>query len=428
MSSCYDLIIIGGGIAGLYTGIEVLKKYNVSCCILEKYNYIGGRVVTFHTDVKGVGPLQWEGGAGRIATSHHLVRSLLKRYQLSFIPISSHSQWVDQDLSIENPFSKEASVYLDPLCSLSSEILRSHTLAELLEQIHGKERAASFYHKFPYHAEIHTLRADLALHSFRSEMGSRQAFGVCGEGLSALIDAMVQEYTSLGGLIVKGVTVEEMNYSSATNQWNITTKEACSKKPRFFQSSVCVSAVHQEGLKEIKGLRFPFLRHLRMAPLLRIYAVFPTTKQGESWFSSLSKTVTPGPIRYIIPIQPKKGVVMISYTDGEDTRYWGSRSPHELKTILMREIRTMFPQMEIPDPFFVKTHLWKNGCTYWLPGNYDPESISRMSLHPMKNRPLFMCNESFAIKQAWIESSLLQSRRMMSLPAFQECLSACVRK
>lgn len=424
MSSCYDLIIIGAGIAGLYTGIEVLKRYNIRCCILERSSYVGGRIFTFHTKVNGVGPLQWEAGAGRIATSHRRVRSLLKRYHLSFIPISSNSEWMAHGESKENPFSKEVVLYFDPLTRLSRNILSSHTLGELLESIHGKEHARAFYMKFPYYAEIHTLRADLALESFQHEMGSRQAFGVCGEGLSALVDAMVKEYTSLGGTLLTGVHVESVDYSSL---WTIRTMESCTKKERTFQSIVCVSAVASDALSHIQGLHFPFLRHLRMAPLLRIYAVFPVSNKGESWFTNLPKIVTSSPIRYIIPIQPKKGVIMISYTDGKDTFRWASQSPHDLQITLMKEIRALFPEKNIPSPLYLKTHHWKKGCTYWLPGAYDPDMISQLSLSPMKNRPLFMCNESFAIKQAWMESSLIQAQRMMSLPAFHRALKGCVR-
>ena len=43
MSSCYDIIIVGGGIAGLRVGIEAMKRNkNIKCCILEKYGYMGG--------------------------------------------------------------------------------------------------------------------------------------------------------------------------------------------------------------------------------------------------------------------------------------------------------------------------------------------------------------------------------------------------
>lgn len=427
MSSCYDVIIVGGGMAGLYTGIELLKRYSVRCCILERNSYLGGRVYTFKDTIKGVGKVQWEAGAGRIATSHKYVRGLLKRYGLTFIPISSSSEWMDEaHLRTKNSFDKEHDLYMEPLRSLSKDILGTHTLAELLEAIHGKQKAQAFYHKFPYHAEIHTMRADVALTSFDYEMGGHQAFGVCGEGLSELIRGMTEEYTSLGGIYATQMEVQHLKYTPEKN-WNLSAMDKCIKKPRFFQSSVCVLALPQSALQQMGGIHLPVLKHLRMEPLLRIYAVFPTTKEG-SWFSDVPKVVSSGPVRYIIPIQPQKGIVMISYTDGDDTHHWSHLSEAHLQRPLMKEIRAMFPEKSIPDPIYLKKHLWKNGCTYWLPGSYDPHEESLQSLQPIKGQPLFLCNESFSTCQAWMESSLTQAHKMMELHVFQKCLRDCVSK
>ena len=72
----YDIVIIGAGIAGLRVGIETLTRYpGKKCCILEKYDYNGGRVVTYHTPKN---KLHWEGGAGRISMKHKKVLQLLK--------------------------------------------------------------------------------------------------------------------------------------------------------------------------------------------------------------------------------------------------------------------------------------------------------------------------------------------------------------
>ena len=82
----YDVIIVGAGIAGLRVGIETLTKSpTLRCCIIEKYKYTGGRVVTYHKELPKVGALQWENGAGRISISHKKVLKLLKKYDLTFI-------------------------------------------------------------------------------------------------------------------------------------------------------------------------------------------------------------------------------------------------------------------------------------------------------------------------------------------------------
>ena len=97
MSSCYDLIIVGAGVAGLRIGIETLQKHpTLRCCILEKYNYVGGRVVTYRKKLPSVGDVQWENGAGRISKQHHRVRELMRRYGLHFAPIEGTTSFLSK--------------------------------------------------------------------------------------------------------------------------------------------------------------------------------------------------------------------------------------------------------------------------------------------------------------------------------------------
>ena len=180
----YDLIIVGAGIAGLRVGIESLKMNpSLKCCILEKYGYIGGRVITWHKKLPMIGHVQWENGAGRISTSHKRVLELIKEYRLTFTPISPETKFIDDNkhhhITIQtNTFSELQGIYLEPLLGLSKEILATHTLDELLVSVFGLENAKQFYEQFPYFSEIHTLRADIALISFKHEMHSNEGYGV----------------------------------------------------------------------------------------------------------------------------------------------------------------------------------------------------------------------------------------------------------
>jgi monoamine oxidase len=138
--SSYDLIIVGGGIAGLRVGIEALKTNpDINCCILEKYGYIGGRIVTFRKNIPKVGEVQWENGAGRIATTHKKVLHLLKDYDLTFIPIGNESSFINEKTAAitENKFSDLIQFYFGPIEQLSSDMLATHTLSELLNKTIG---------------------------------------------------------------------------------------------------------------------------------------------------------------------------------------------------------------------------------------------------------------------------------------------------
>ena len=48
----YDVVIIGGGIAGVYTMFQLKKKYpKLKVLLLEKEDRFGGRVYTFRKTI-----------------------------------------------------------------------------------------------------------------------------------------------------------------------------------------------------------------------------------------------------------------------------------------------------------------------------------------------------------------------------------------
>jgi monoamine oxidase len=407
-----DLLIGGAGLAGLRIGLAVLQADRTKrVIILEKEKHTGGRVFTYYSpDHK----IQWEEGAGRISTQHTKVLSLLKKYGLHTIPISSESDWMSSKGDTQpNPFDDLCAIYLDPLKALDPHLLATHTIEQLLKKTVGPVKTSRFMSLFPYHAETHTLRADLALRSFDEEMG-RHEFVVCKEGLSALTSAMAAEFLERGGEIHHGITITGVNKKGHRMVVNVEHNHDTQKYKGMYEGNAVVLTMPCDVLKKITMPVLPVLKHLAMEPLVRIYAVFPL-QHGKAWFPQ-TKIVTDGPLRYIIPMNPTQ--VMISYMEGPDTDKWFHLPKERLTKELMKEVRRLFP-LEIPEPTMVKRYPWAQGCSYWLPGDYDVEEESRASLQPNPRVPLFLAGESFAVKQCWMESALEQADQLLSLPAFR---------
>ena len=412
-----DYAIVGGGIAGLYAALHLAKKYpKAKISLFEKYRIFGGRVLTFRH-----GSYQWEAGAGRIHSSHTLVRGLLKQYHLHEVPISSDVGWIDtygSPLQI-NSWEESLGSWLTEIKRLPKQELAEHTLFELLVKIFGKAKAEKLVKPFPYYGEIYTLRADLAIQSFENEMGTHEHYSVSPEGYDSLIEHMVNDcekhkvkclnhYELLG---LEPVAKDCIRLFFATGELKLKEK----RDVKTIEAKNVILALHADVLRKIEFVKhLDVLNCVKMEPLHRIYAVFPPSKNKQVWFSSIGKFVTSTPIRYFIPINPKKGVVMISYTDGKDTELWmnlakGSQPSEEaLGYLLTEECRKLFPDKDIPYPTYIKSHPWESGCTYWLPGNYDPVVESNQSLQPFGQAipNLYICGESFSLKQAWMEGAL----------------------
>ena len=59
----FDVVIVGGGVTGLYTAMKLSNKCNV--CLLDERGYWGGRIITNKNP-------HYEIGAARFNTSHNL--------------------------------------------------------------------------------------------------------------------------------------------------------------------------------------------------------------------------------------------------------------------------------------------------------------------------------------------------------------------
>lgn len=409
-----DLCIVGAGIAGLRCGIELLKqKPFLKIAILEKYGYAGGRVTTYRKDLDSLsGPcrsLQWENGAGRISERHTKICELVDTYGLTRIPLADKILYEEDGILVPNGFTDTMRLLIPAVDSLDSDILATHTLREILEEILGEDHTNALLLQFPYRAEVDTLRADLGLESFRKEMGTYKGFFVLKEGLSSLIQRMRDEFEQLGGTLFFNHEVKDIQKEGSLLLISCTTPNG----EVLWETPTVICALHAEAFEPIPLFKgWKTLSYLKMEPLVRIYAVFPT-KKGAAWFADLPKVVSKGPLRFFIPMNPACGTVMISYTEGKDAKavlqLLEKRGENAVQHWILQEARKAFPTKEIPEPLFFKIHPWTSGCTYWLPGSYDPFKESQKSLKPFPDLNLFCCGESFSMNQAWMEGAVDQA-------------------
>lgn len=416
-----DIIIIGAGIAGLRCGIELLhKRPNATIVILEKYKYLGGRVVTYHTtleDMEGrCAKLQWEQGAGRINQKHTKVLALAKAYNLTIYPLDSLLFYSDNGVIEENTFEDSLDAVVSQVKRLPANILANNTLRTIFYKIMGKNKTDAFFIRFPYRAEVNTLRADLGIHLFDNEMGSFSNYYRIHEGFSAIIDGMVKEFKSLGGKIFNKQDVIDIQKSNHM----ILVRTKTESGDVLWEAPKVICALHADALRGLSIFKeWDMLKRIKMEPLMRVYAVFPTENK-KSWFSYNDRIVTANPLRYFIPYDITCGIAMISYTDGIDAErlihVLEEKGEEEFEKFLMKYLRITFPDRKIPDPVFFKAHPWTSGCTYWLPGDYDPKQKSEEALQPFPDTipGLYCCGESFSLKQEWMEGALEHADLLLS--------------
>jgi monoamine oxidase len=420
----YDYVIVGAGIAGLHCALRISKAFpRAKIAITEMYDYVGGRIFTYHNPSIKV---SWEAGAGRIHSSHKHITNYIKDYGLTIIPIPSNSQWIPEDTTIpeKDIWPTLSDILVTTLEKLEPKLLATHTVEQILQSNYATQR-------FPYKAEISAMRADLALKSLRTTLGSSEGFYVVKEGLSALTTKLRNEllkrrveilYNHRLVSVVNGLQFKVTNELANNGESGIYSSKKLLHSNITLHAKKAILAIHSDALKSISSFRnLPALKHITMKPLLRTYGVFPS----KAWFSGMPKTVTDSPLRHIIPINPKAGIIMTSYTDAEDTNHWAkimdTKGEIALEKAIMVKTRELFPRVDIPNPMFFKAHHWKHGCSYWLPGLYDPkeESEKIMCPLPLTFPDIFVCGESYSLNQAWVEGAIEHAEEMLQKYIFR---------
>lgn len=381
-------IVVGAGIAGLWIA-EQLAKLGDEVMVLEKADYLGGRVLT--------SDLGYEIGAGRVATNHRRVLGLVRRFGLETFPHGSGYAWKSADTDIRpNDFDVVWSQIVRLIAKFDAKTLATHTLRQLATRIFGFTDQLLI--QFPYRAELDTIRADLGLRSFVGDMGGKTSFvGVKG-GLTQIITGLADACKTRGVTFRLNTTVTDVLGTT------VQTTEGPIPCDRV------ILALTSEVVRKFPCMRtFKPLRHLRMEPLTRIYAKFATAWPFKE------RIVTDSPLRFIIPIVPELGIVMISYTESQDTEYFKGLKGLQLIGALQQAIHRLFPNDTMPLILWAKAYEWTYGCSYWLPGNYDPVAESKAALQPFPRRRLHLCNESFSLHQAWMEGSLDHAAALLDL-------------
>ena len=419
--SVYDYIIVGGGLAGLHISKLLAERFpDASICIVEKYNNFGGRVDTQR--IRDDPKIHFESGAGRVARWHKYVAAYIKEFGLTTTPLHPNNihRHVEDDGSItigKNDFGEIAAAMIK---GLPDEGLTETTIKETCEKVYGSKVVERVFSEFGYRAEVEVLRGDLAKDILSSGgfQGEHSDYYIVNEGLSEIPSRLATKVLEMGVRLITDVTVTGAERDNGV--W--TVKGICKERPWSLQGKNVIWALHRNALSAISLFHDAwFIKGVQMEPLYRIYARFPLVS-GKPWFHDIGNVTTNDPLRYIIPYNLAAGLIMISYTDAQDTEFWHAiKNKEERQKEIMKHVRLLFPEKDIPDAYWWSFQYWPDGCSYWLPspnGRASPDPrkqgpadahLAQHAVHypfPSKMPHMYVCGESWSCCQAWMEGAL----------------------
>jgi monoamine oxidase len=447
----YDIIIIGGGIAGVYATYKIHKKNPaVKVLLIEKENQLGGRVHTFTNNHMTV-----EAGAGRINGSHPLTMDLIRELGLSkklrkiegsvvFRPAnfqgaieSSVSDAPQQDphplTTAPSLSTKTLNNIIDitlgpktlPNASLilylvmvsktySKQYLQNHTLTQFAERVLTKEQVEFIKRSFGYYSELVLMNAYDAI-KLLNALGPSNTFYGMRDGLEQIIDKMVDAIKKNPNITVfLRKEVSKIIYRGSSSGSHLEPDKCLEVfiGTQKYECRTCICAVPKNTLKKwsiFKDVR-PLLDKVECGTLCRIYSQFdkdPAT--GKVWFDGFDKFTTDNDLRMVIPYSTKSGTIMISYSDNIFADRWQRLyEKHGIRAVntKLREDMLESTGKWIPLPKHTQVFYWDCGVGYWGVGA-DSRLIAKKMIQPFSSIPLFVCGENYSENgQQWMEGAL----------------------
>lgn len=431
----YDLVIIGGGISGIYTLYKLSSKYpQLKILLLESSERYGGRIVSYKETIDGEEYIM-DLGAGRLGHHHKLINNLINELGLkpkiidipntkTYIEVSENNSACDKTNFKDSIMTKLTKFFLSPLVSkLGKSILQKFYVSELIK----KYMSLSFFQKvasvFEYSSDLNEFNAYDAIEYFKHDYNTESKFFTLVGGLEQIIENMLVVIKKTKSY--KSKNIKLMNLSSVeniikknTNLFKIVVNNYNKSKVYNVYSKYVICALPKQSLKKLDLFK-PFLRDLNSINsinLLRIFEIYNKTN-GETWFKNIEKTITNSQVQFVIPINPNNGLIMSSYSDCANARFWNllraKKGIAYVKNILNIKLNQLFSiyNITIPPSKYIKMYFWDAGVACWKK-NVDSDYLSLKLLNPLPN--VFIIGENYSKYQAWCEGALMTSENCIS--------------
>lgn len=397
-----DVIIVGGGISGLYTALKCLHQ-GFRVTIIEKHDKLGGRIKTIYDD-----GYMFEAGAGRFHAKHTILRGLIGFFGLHEVKIDSKHTYLP-DPSFHEMDSIQRVIKYVTEHQVPKEVLQQIPFISLCRTVLGRPLARKVTDSFGYNAEFELMNAYDAIRMFERDFSAKARYFVCQEGLSTLIERMATMIKQMRGLIFTKTHVTDIKRT--TNGFKVSATDGNGKQ-RVYNASAVVCAIPKESLEDLKFFskdQRNLMNTVVPVSLNRIYGTFPVSN-GRSWFHGITRSTTDTKIRQFIPVNKKQGLAMVSYSDtsyADEWKKYADKGTPTLKKQLLKQLHITFPDIEsIPEPQWLNAYYWPAGVHMWKPG-VDSDTVIPQIQHILgQDSAFFIVGEAYAKNQAWIEGAL----------------------
>ncbi len=398
----YDIIIIGSGIAGLYSAYTIQRLApNKTFLVLEKYkkNWIGGRLNNdeFYGTTVVTGA-----GIGR-KDKDHLLQGLLKELHIEYTDFKLDVNYaLDGDpVDVNKVFQMLKRHYLKDEKSLKK------TFKQFAKPLLG----AKLYERF-----IETI----GYTDYENEDVSQTLYKYGMDDNTGGLNGLYIPWKQLIQTLVHKIGTQFVRASNNVTSIQLTDTETLrkyvletDKGVKYYCDKVIIATTItgiQKLLPQILNkTQYSLYNYIKGQPFLRLYAKFPKASADIMRQYVPTYTIVSGPLQKIIPMSKEKGVYMIAYSDNVNAEVLKDYLENTAKNRLFFS-KLLEETLKIPPNTLQITALldfyWPIGTHYYspLPKGMTANEYIHYIQHPLPD--ILVVGEVVAENQGWTEGAL----------------------
>lgn len=386
-----DIVIIGGGISGLYILEQLTSKYtNLKIKLLERDPHLGGRI---HTKYYKNGNVKYETGPWRIHNTHKQLLELLDKYNLKYIQNSSSHTTATHDDNYICKYNDAKTIENELIPGLS---YRDVSLINNQTCSTQKIEAIS---KIP-------LIMDSTSKPYDVNLSYKGKYYIVEKGFSELISVMskqLHDYIHLNSNVVD-VNRKHNHYIITYKKRNANKYITYTIKTKYL--FLCIPPEYSMHWTIVNKYLLPLIHSVGTIPLHHIYGYsnkLHTLHNNKFYLKNDTE------LGQIISGDFNNNWFQISYSSGENAKFLYRLKQHN-NSLFNSLIKQKLKQLDVKIPITkIESHYWEHAIHFWKPSfEFDSNDSKHKSIypHPVNLPNLFYAGEAFSTIQGWIEGAL----------------------
>lgn len=378
----YDTIIVGAGMAGLYTAY--MHTPSSSFLVLEKQKSLGGRA---GNDTFFGAEIVTGAGIGRKSKDKLLYR-LLQDLGMSTTEFTVRPRY--SPLILKTDIKQTMELLRKEY--VKREQIPATTFKQFATSVLGKSDYDNFVVASGYSDyENEDAHETLFFYGMEDNACCWKAFTVPWH------DLVTKLYHTIGPKHFKlGCGVASLRRTETG--FSIKTDTGLS-----FTCNQCILATAIDTVQKLLP-KMPIYRRVRGQPFLRVYAKFDKASIPLMREAAPSFTIVPPPLQHVIPMNADLGVYMIAYCDNKNATSLPQNNTKEVRDMYVALLEKFFGISGL-HIVAVKNYFWEIGTHCYAPLAADkrPDFLRQIQ---RPDNGLFVVGEAVSRNQGWVEGAL----------------------